>query len=104
MTSPTLPIRAALAALAVLAAVFSPAAAQGTCGHREAMLGVLHDERGQSVRGIGLGADQHVLEWHANEETGAWTVTLTTPDGVTCVMAVGEAFAGFDAPIPGEDA
>lgn len=41
---------------------------------------------------IGLTAADHLLETLANPETGTWTVFLTTPDKIACVIASGTMF------------
>ena len=33
-----------------------------------------------------------VIEVFASEETGSWTILLTSPQGLTCLMAAGEAY------------
>ena len=44
-----------------------------------------------------IGMDgQSVFETWANPTTGTWSILRTTPDGTSCVMAVGENFLTFD--------
>ena len=38
---------------------------------------------------------QAFFETWANPSTGTWTTLLTTPDGTSCVMAVGDNFFVF---------
>jgi hypothetical protein len=47
---------------------------------------------GETRQSIGLGSDNVVLETFASRETGTWTITITTPGGLTCLLASGQAF------------
>ena len=102
--------------LGVIAAVPPAAQAQGApglrgsaghgpgagvaCGARDAIIAKLGDKYGEVRRGGGLSgpgpAPDHdpgaIYEIWASEATGTWTILKTTPDGLTCVMAVGEGW------------
>ncbi len=39
-----------------------------------------------------------IFEIWASEKTGTWTILKTTPNGLTCVMAVGDGWHD-DAPV-----
>ena len=78
------------AALMLFAA---PAQAQGTnCGPRDTVIARLSSGYGETRRGIGLGGTDRVVEVFASPETGTWTVTVTLPDGRTCLVASGQAW------------
>jgi cation diffusion facilitator CzcD-associated flavoprotein CzcO len=82
---------AALLSCAVVAA--NPADAQTrTCGERERIVHILADRYGETVRSRGLASATQVIEVYASEETGSWTITVTTPDGRTCLLASGQAY------------
>ena len=55
---------------------------------------------------IGLGANNQVVEVFASLETGTWTITVTLPDGTTCLVASGQAYESLTDPLPapGSDA
>jgi hypothetical protein len=95
---------ALMAALAVVALV-APGRAQVPCVPREVMLRGLADQHGESRVGIGLAANGQVVEIWRNPDTGSWTITASTPAGVACMVASGEAFDDLDDPVPaaGED-
>jgi hypothetical protein len=76
------------------------ARAEPQCGPRDAVLRLLTDRYGETRRSIGLGGDATVMELHANTETGTWTITLTTTDGVTCLVAAGKGFETLDETLP----
>lgn len=78
---------------AVLVLLALPAQAQGlTCGPRDAVIERLSNQFGETRRGIGLGTQNRVVEVFASDETGTWTITLTLPDGRTCLMASGQSW------------
>lgn len=45
------------------------------------------------------------VEIWRNPDTGSWTITASTPAGIACMVASGEAFDDRDDPVPviGED-
>ena len=59
---------------------------------------------GESRQAIGLGTNNQVVEVFASLETGTWTITVTTPAGVTCLVASGQSFETLSeaAIVPGE--
>ncbi|NQW01683.1 MAG: hypothetical protein HQ483_18410 [Rhodospirillales bacterium] len=76
--------------LAVLImAAAGPAAAQAVCGLRAAMLRQLGGNYKEAVVAMGLASNGAVLEV-TRSDSGSWTILLTNPSGVTCLMAAGE--------------
>ncbi len=55
---------------------------------------------GETRHSIGLAADNSVVEVFASDETGTWTITVTTADGTTCLVASGQAFEDMAATLP----
>lgn len=82
--------------------------AQGNnCAERAQVVERLAERWGESRRAIGLGANNAVIEVFASSETGTWTITVTMPNGVTCLVASGQAYETLAeelTPIPGSDA
>jgi hypothetical protein len=76
------------------------------CGPREHVLAALADRYGESRQSIGLGANNQVVEVFASLETGTWTITVTLPNGMTCLVASGQAYEDLaETPAPkGSDA
>jgi len=95
---------AGLACLVGLAAA-APAVAQTratmVCGQRDTVVAQLHARFGEQVRAIGLAGQTRIVEVFASE-TGSWTITVTSPDGITCLMAAGEHFEALAPAPPGE--
>lgn len=81
-----------------------PAAAQTMlCGQREMVVDELTDRYGEEVRGMGLAHQNRIVEVFVSEETGTWTITVTSPNGTTCLMAAGQHFATMIPEPAGED-
>lgn len=92
----------ALTAFALLQA--APVAAQTMlCAEREMVVAELTDRYGEEVRGMGLAHQNRIVEVFVSEETGTWTITVTSPNGTTCLMAAGQHFAAMAPTAAGVD-
>ena len=91
--------RILLAAAAAFAAAV-PAAEARQCGPRDAVLATLADRFGETRRGYGTAGPQALVELHASAETGTFTVTVTRPDGLTCLIAAGEGWEPVAPELP----
>jgi hypothetical protein len=78
------------ATMALLAAT-STAAAQSVCGAREALLKQLASEYQEAPAGIGLASNGSVVEL-LTSKGGTWTLMVTRPNGMTCLIGTGEAW------------
>lgn len=47
---------------------------------------------GETRQAIGIGQKGMVMETFASAESGSWTITVTTPTGMTCLLASGQSF------------
>ena len=66
--------------------------AGSTCAARETVVARLASRFGETRRGIGLGTKNRVVEIFASPESGSWTITVTLPDGRTCLLATGQSW------------
>ena len=75
------------------------------CAPREAVVERLATKYGESRQSIGLG-QQGMIETFASANTGTWTITVTTPNGVTCLVASGQSWEELAEALPpkGNDA
>ena len=62
------------------------------CAPREQVVERLAGTYGETRRSMGLGANNAVVEVFASEVSGSWTITVTLPSGVTCLVASGQAY------------
>jgi hypothetical protein len=65
--------------------------AQSVCGDRNTFLEKLNSRYGEGITGMGLANNGTMLEI-ATSQQGSWTIIVTRPDGVSCVVATGEAW------------
>ena len=83
------------AALAVFA--MSSAQAQETqCAPRQAVIEALGERFGEARQSVGMDSRGVVAEVWANQATGTWTMTITGPEGITCIVAHGDGFEALD--------
>ena len=75
------------------------AAQQGNCAPRDVVLERLNDSYGETRQAIGLGANNAIVEVFA-AETGSWTITVTFPNGATCLVASGQAYEALAETLP----
>ncbi|WP_138467348.1 hypothetical protein [Poseidonocella sp. HB161398] len=62
------------------------------CADRDDVLQRLSKSYGETRQSIGIGANNSLVEVFASDETGTWTITVTMPDGMTCLIASGQAY------------
>lgn len=92
--------------LMVLAAQQATAQNARNCGPREAVVERLASGYGETRQSMGLGANNAVVEVFASQDTGTWTITVTMPNGITCLVASGQSFEALAEALPpqGNDA
>lgn len=82
-------VAATLAALAV-AMLATDASAQLACGKRTEVLQHLSDKYQETPVSIGLSSNGGVLEVLTAPTGGSWTILITMPNSVSCMVAAGE--------------
>ncbi|MDQ1847585.1 hypothetical protein Q9299_04725 [Gemmobacter fulvus] len=70
-----------------------------TCAPRDALLAKLADHYGERRQALGLADNRMMMELFASD-TGSWTMAFTGADGITCLVATGQAYEGIPAPLP----
>ena len=70
------------------------------CGKRQTVVDHLAAKFGETRHGIGMSANNTVMEVFASDKTGTWTITVTLPTGVTCLVASGEGFEAMAEALP----
>lgn len=88
----------ATAALMLLtgAALVQPA----NCATRDAIVERLASSYGETRQSMGLGANNAVIEVFASDKSGSWTITVTGTNGITCLVASGQAFDAMAESLP----
>jgi hypothetical protein len=70
------------------------------CAPRERVIERLASTYGETRRSVGLGANNAVVEVFASDDSGSWTITVTLPSGVTCLVASGQAYESLAETMP----
>lgn len=70
------------------------------CAPRDHVIARLASGYGEVRQSIGLGSNNAVIETYASPETGSWTITVTMPGGMTCLVASGQAFERVTDTLP----
>lgn len=94
--------------LGLMALAAQQVSAQNTrnCAPRDVVVDRLASGYGETRQSIGLGAQGAMVEIFASSDTGTWTITVTSPSGVTCLVASGQSFETLAEALPpqGNDA
>lgn len=92
--------------LILLTASATQAQTARNCAPRASVVERLASKYGESRQSMGLGANNSVVEVFASPESGSWTITVTNPTGVTCLVASGQHFEELAEALPakGDDA
>lgn len=79
----------------------APAAlAAQQCGKRDLVVSQLNEKYGETRRSMGLAANNTVMEMYASAASGSWTITVTMPDGMTCLVASGQGYEAVAEELP----
>ncbi|MEX0305826.1 MAG: hypothetical protein AB3N12_00435 [Ruegeria sp.] len=70
------------------------------CAPRDNVIKRLVENYGETRRGIGIARQGAIMELYASDNTGSWTITVTLPDGITCLVASGQAFETLAEALP----
>jgi hypothetical protein len=100
---------ASILAAVVIFGIIAPHATQAAasnCAKRDMIVDRLTTKFGETRQSVGLGRNNALVETFASAASGTWTILVTLPTGVSCLLASGQAWDGSqDAPvIAGEDA
>ena len=90
-------ILAAFATLVLSTASSTPASAESICGERSRFLDQLQQQYGENPTAIGLVSNGSLLEVLTSTK-GSWTILVTQPSGVTCLVASGDAWEALPPP------
>ncbi|MBO6777136.1 MAG: hypothetical protein JJ897_16880 [Marinibacterium sp.] len=87
-------------AAAALAAQQAFAQGNNNCAPRPVVLEQLTVKHGETRQSIGVAANNSVVEVFTSEDTGSWTITVTLPSGITCIVASGQSFETLAEALP----
>jgi hypothetical protein len=81
-------IHVTLLASAIMSVLAAPAFA-ATCADHSHVVAQLQTQFGEVLAFTGMGRDQNIVEIFASKQTDRWTLTVATPDGLSCLLATG---------------
>ncbi|MFY0596864.1 MAG: hypothetical protein JXQ85_10575 [Cognatishimia sp.] len=87
-------LRTAFGWAVILAVIATPVSAQNQrhCAPRDTVVERLAAGYGETRQSVGIGGDNSLVEVYASTESGSWTITVTSPAGLTCLVAAGQSF------------
>jgi hypothetical protein len=80
----------------LLATQYGFAQSRPNCAERDSVVARLAEGYGETRQVIGLGANNSLVEVYASDDTGTWTITVTLPNGMTCLVASGQSYEEVD--------
>jgi len=73
------------------------------CAPRDVVIQRLAEKYGETRQTIGLSSGDAIVELYASPSTGSWTIIVTRPDGISCLLAAGDALETEDVLRAGPD-
>jgi hypothetical protein len=105
MVSRNIKIALAIAALAAVTLPLSPppAQAQPQCDQRAEVLKVLQQKYKEQPVALGVTHNGGLVEVLTTGNGTTWSIIVTTPQGMSCLVAAGEGWKAMQAAVLGED-
>ena len=93
-----------LLSMAILGALFTPfdARAQPQCDARGEVLRVMAENYGETPAALGVTNNGGLVEVLTTADGSTWSIIVTTPQGLSCLVAAGEGWRAVPA-TPRED-
>ena len=92
-----------LSAMLIAMAGDAQARNQRNCAPRDTVVERLAQGYGETRQSVGLGRDNSMVEVFASRQSGSWTITVTSPTGLTCLIASGQSFEPLEETLPNFD-
>lgn len=90
----------ALASAAIMAILATPASSEeNVCGKRDDIVSRLEQGYQEFNSAMGMSTNGSLVELFTSDN-GTWTLMLTQPDGVSCLIAAGQNWESFDGMKP----
>ena len=95
---------AVLSSLIALSSAVAANAQARNCGPRTMVVERLAEGYRETRQSIGMAANNVVVEVFASVSSGSWTIVVTQPTGISCLVASGQGFENLseDLPPPGD--
>lgn len=86
---------ATFATAMVFTALTAEAQANGNCAPRATAAANLAERYQETPSGRGLASDGSAVEVFSNPETGSWSILVTMPNGISCMVASGQSWSAL---------
>ncbi len=97
-------MRLVLLAAAVTAALSAPVRAAPQCSAHDRMLALLESEYREVPVAVGLNNSGGLVEVLTTGDGATWSIIVTTPQGMSCLVAAGEGWRAVEPESAGPDA
>ena len=81
-----------------LTLIASTSLAEPACGPHDMVKETLSKNYGETVQTTALTSEGQVITFFANDETQSWTLTTSSPNGITCLVSAGNAYETYSEP------
>jgi hypothetical protein len=69
------------------------------CHSHADLAAMLNRKYAEAANAVGVQANGHIVEVFASTDGTSWTIVVTRPDGVSCIVAVGQNWETLPNPI-----
>ena len=80
----------------------APVHAQMICGQHTDVISKLKNSYEEHAVGMGLSTDGGLIEIYSSEN-GTWTILITRPSGLACLVAAGDGWEELKSSVPALD-
>ena len=85
----------------ICALMATQAASQPRCQPREMLVALLADKYQENQRAYGIAASGQMMELFTGE-SGSWSIVVSNPNGISCLVADGHDFISIATPPEGD--
>lgn len=96
------PLALVVIALGAFLMYLAPSHAMGQCGNRADFLKALDEKYNESVKSLAVAGQVNLVEVFTSK-AGTWTILVTTPDGISCMIAAGNSWEDLPPKLEGKD-
>jgi hypothetical protein len=79
-------------------AAADPLTAQPACQSRDDINQLLTQRFDEVPTALGLQSNGHLIQVFVSKDGQTWTIVTTRPDGISCIVALGQHWQAVDAP------
>jgi hypothetical protein len=79
-------------------AAADPLTAQPACQSRDDISQLLTQRFDEVPTALGLQSNGHLIQVFVSKDGQTWTIVTTRPDGISCIVALGQHWQAVDAP------